>query len=98
MNDMEGEVQLRATNDDLIGDWEYVCGLWNSKENTSVPIRIISEANWDDPVAGHGQPAGGLAYVDDISVVKASVGNELLADPNFDNGQMGARRRYELYL
>ncbi len=87
MNDMEGEVQLRATNDDLIGDWEYVCGLWNSKENTSVPIRIISETNWDDPVAGHGQPAGGLAYVDDISVVKASVGNELLADPNFDKGR-----------
>lgn len=28
-----------------------------------------------------------LAYVDDISVVKASVGNELLADPNFDKGR-----------
>ena len=81
MNDTEGEAQLRATHDDLIGQWEQVAGLWYSNANSSTPTRIVVENNWDNPYGGYQKPC--TIYIDDMTLVKADVGEELLTDSDF---------------
>ena len=81
MNDTEGEAQLRATHDDLIGQWEQVAGLWYSNANSSTPTRIVVENNWDNPYGGYQKPC--TIYIDDMTLVKADVGEEILTDSDF---------------
>ena len=80
MNDREGEIQLRATGTDTLRDWEYVCGLWYSGNETETQIRIIKEDNWDNPEQSI---SGGSAFVDDVCMVRVDAGEELIQDPDF---------------
>lgn len=60
MNDAAGELQLRSTE---YGKWEYVSGIWNSGNNTSVQIRAVVERNWTNPGSG----VTGDIWFDDIT-------------------------------
>ncbi len=80
MNDREGEIQLRATGTDTLRDWEYVCGLWYSGNETETQIRIIKEDNWDNPEQSI---SGESAFVDDVCMVRVDAGEELIQDPDF---------------
>ena len=60
MNDAAGELQLRSIE---YGKWEYVSGIWNSGNNTSVQIRAVVERNWTNPGSG----VTGDIWFDDIT-------------------------------
>ena len=59
MNDEAGELQLRSTE---YGHWEYVSGIWNSGDNTSVQLRAVVERDWTNPGSG----VTGDIWFDDI--------------------------------
>ncbi len=58
MNDAPGELQLRS---EKFGQWDYVSGIWNSGNNTSVSIRCVVERNW-----GTGSQVTGDIWFDDL--------------------------------
>ena len=80
MNDTVGELQLRGT---VSGKWQTVSGLWFSGDKLSTDIRIVAENNWDQPFKDCGFVGEG--YVDNISLKKVTVGNDLLSDEGFEN-------------
>ncbi len=79
MRDIIGEVQLRGTK---VGEWHTVAAIWESGNNTSVPIRIVKENNWDDPnTAGN---SSGTAYVDNITFKKVTMYEDLIEDEGIE--------------
>ena len=44
MNDRTGEVQLLDTS--TYGSWNYVSGIWNSGDSTSLQVRLVVEPNY----------------------------------------------------
>lgn len=69
MNDAAGEVQL--LNTDSYGKWQYVAGVWNSGNATSVTPRIVVEPNYT--INQHqGEGITGDIWFDDISLKELS--------------------------
>ena len=75
------EIQLRGTK---IGEWHTVSGVWYSGKNSSTPIRLVKEDNWDNPNAA--APISGAAYVDNISFKKVTLYDDLITDEGFEKG------------
>lgn len=80
MNDVKGELQIRGT---LSEQWQTVSGLWYSGDRTITDIRIVAENNWDQPFKDGG--FNGTGYVDNISLKKVTVGDDLVTDEGFEN-------------
>ena len=81
MNDISGELQLRAKS---AGVWEHAAGLWYSGDRTSVSLRIVVESNYDHPDSGYLDASD--SYIDNISFRKVSVGSNLITDGSFSKG------------
>ncbi len=79
MRDMVGEVQLRGTK---VGEWHTVAALWESGNNTSTPIRIVKELNWDNPNAAGA--SSGTGYVDNITFKKVTMYEDLIEDEGIE--------------
>lgn len=66
MNDMQGELQIRAQS---YGKWQYVTGVWNSGDHTSVRIRGVVERDYHQTSSGY-QGITSDVWFDDISFCK----------------------------
>lgn len=78
MDDRAGEVQLRGTK---TGEWHNVSAVWQA-DTTSVPLRLIVENNWDNPVSG--ATGTGAVYFDNVSIKKVTLYDDLIADEGFE--------------
>ena len=68
-----------------VKEWEHLAGLWYSGSNTSTTVRIVTEGNWDNATSSIND--GSKAMVDNVSLVKADVQENLIPDPDFSLGQ-----------
>lgn len=64
-----------------VGQWEHISCLWYSGSNTSTYVRAVRDSNWDN--AATSQSDGKWGLVDNISLIKANVGEELISDGSF---------------
>lgn len=75
--DIPGELQLETS---LNNQWEYVYGIWNSGENTSVRVRCVVEG------------AQAKAWFDNVrfeKIEEKADGGELLDNGSFEDGLVG---------
>lgn len=66
MNDIQGELQVRAQS---FGKWQYVTGVWNSGDNTSVQVRGVVERDYHQTSPEY-QGIMSDVWFDDISFCK----------------------------